>query len=168
MTEKINMEQKEQNLWKLVDVGGFAAYGTLFAFTLEAIKGKVENDEIDIQEQQDRIKNSYENISNRFQKINLNLLDKSFPVDTLRKLKEKLFPEMGNKYKELETLLKHFIAGSSHLKIRILNKIKECKEIVKQMNDLGIKFSRNDRYWEYRKTNPKRIYLDDNFNNSAE
>ena len=35
-------------------------------------------------------------------------------------------------------------------------------QIVKltKMGDLGIKFSRNDRYWEYRKTNPERNYLE--------
>ncbi len=156
------MEQKEQNLWKLVDVGGYAAYGTLFAFTLESIKTKVESDELDMQEQQDRIKTSFENIFNRFQKIDLSLLDKKFPLATLRELKEKVFPEMGLKYKELNTLLKHFISGSSHLKIRIINKINECKKIIKQMNDLGIEFSKSERYWEYRKPNPDRIYLEDN------
>ena len=162
------MEQEERDLWKIVDVGGYAALGTLFAFTLEAIKIKVESDEKDMQEQQYRIKNSYENISKRFQEINLSLLDKRFPVNTLRKLKEKLFPEIGLKYKEMNTLLKHYISGSSHLKIRILNKIKECQELVKQMGELGQNFSKNDRYWEYRNTNPERIYLEDNLNKSDE
>lgn len=162
------MEQQKQNLWKIVDVGGYAALGTFFAFTLEAIKIKVESDKVDMQEQRDAIKNSYKNISERFQKINLSLLDKQFPIVTLRKLKEKLFPEMGLKYKELDTLLKHYISGSSHLKIRVLKKIDECRELVKQMGELGMQFSKNDRYWEYRKTNPERIYLEDISNKSGE
>ncbi|HEC93146.1 MAG TPA: hypothetical protein ENI51_09175 [Candidatus Atribacteria bacterium] len=162
MKESNYMEQQEINLWRMVDVGGYAAMGTLFAFALESIKTNIENDNNDntnIQEQMDKINNSYEKISKRFQKMNLNLLDKRFPVDTLRKLKEQVFPEMGKKYKELETLLRHYISGAFHLKIRILNKIKECKELVKQMSDLGIEFSKNDRYWKYRNTNPERIYL---------
>ncbi len=157
------MEQQEINLWRMVDVGGYSAMGTFFAFALESIKTNIEDDNNDntnnIQEQMDKINSSYEKISKRFQKINLNLLDKRFPVDTLRKLKGQVFPEMGKKYKELDTLLKHYISGAVYLKIRILNKIKECKELVKQMGDLGIEFSKNERYWEYRKTNPERIYL---------
>lgn len=155
------MDQKEQELWKMVDVGGFAAFGTLFSFTLDAIKTKVESDKTDTHEQQEALGKAYENISNRFWDMNLTLLDKKiFPVDTLTALREKLLPEMGNKYKELDTLLKHYIAGASHLKLRIIAKIKECRDIVKQMNELGQKFSKNDRYWEYRKTKPERIYLD--------
>jgi hypothetical protein len=155
------MDQKEQDLWKMVDVGGFAAFGTLFAFTLDAIKSKVENDKTDTHEQQETIGKAYDNISKRFQDMNLNLLDKKiFPVDALRELREKLFPEMGMKYKELDTLLKHYIAGATHLKVRIVHKIQECRGIIKQMNELGQKFSKNDRYWEYRKTKPERIYLD--------
>ena len=149
-----------------MDVGVYAAYGTLFAITLDSIKTKVESDETDMQEQQDRIRNSYKNISNRFQKIDLSLLDKKFPVNALRELKANVFPEMGNKYKELDILLKHYISGASHLKIRIINKINECRKIVKQMNDLGIEFSKNERYWEYRKPNPDRIYLEDNLRGS--
>ena len=162
------MEQEERDLWKIVDVGGYAALGTLFAFTLEAIKRKVESDDSDMQEQRDTINNSYKNISDRFQKINLSLLDKQFSIDTIRELKEKLFPEMGLKYKELDTLLKHYISGSSHLKIRVLKKIDECRKLVKQMGELGMQFSKNDRYWEYRKTNPERIYLEDISNKSGE
>lgn len=154
------MEQEERDLWKIVDVGGYAAYGTLFAFTVDAIKSKVESGEKDLQNQRDLIRTSYAKISKRFQDINLGLLDKRFPVDALRELKEDVFPEMGLKYKELDSLLKHFLSGSYQLKERILKKIKECREIIKKMGDLGIKFSKNDRYWEYRKTNPERLYLE--------
>ncbi|MBU1076220.1 MAG: hypothetical protein KKH98_02935 [Spirochaetes bacterium] len=154
------MDQNEQDLWKKVDVGGYAALGTLFAFILDAIKNKVESDKTDVKEQLDTMNHSYKIISKRFEAIDLGRFDKRFPVDTLRKLKEKLFPEMGNQYKGLNTMLKHYISGSSHLKVRILHKIKECKAVVKQMNELGQEFSKNDRYWEYRKTNPERIYLE--------
>ncbi len=121
------MEQQEQDLWKIVDVGGYTSYGTLFAFTLDAIKKKVESNEMDMQNQRDIFKSSHEKISKRFQEMNLNLLDKTFPLDALRELKENVFPEMGLKYKELDSLLKHYISGSYQLKERILKKIKECK-----------------------------------------
>ncbi len=155
------MEQQEQDLWKIVDVGGYAALATLFSFTLEGIKMKVESDDTDLQELRDRIKNSFEKLSNRFEEMNLNLLDKQrFPVDTLRELKSDVFPEMGTKFKELDLLLKHFIAGASHLKLRITSKIKNCRELVKLMGELGLKFSRSNGYWEYRETKPERVYLE--------
>lgn len=155
------MDLQEQELWKKVDIGGYAAVGTLFSFTLEAIKNKVESEEMDMKEEQDKIKISYDNIIKRLDAINLTLFDKRFPVNTIRTLKEKLFPEMGLKYKELNTLIKHYVSGASHLKLRIVNKIKECQAVVKQMHELGQEFSKSDRYWEYRNTNPKRIYLED-------
>lgn len=153
------MDEREFKLWRIVDIGGFSAYGTLFAFTLESIKNKVENGETDLQEEINRIMESYENIYARYQKIDLSLLTKNFPIDTIRKLKEDVFPELGKKYKELEILLKHYIGGATHLKVRIINKVNECQEIVKRVNELGIEFSKSERYWEYRNTNPQRIYL---------
>jgi len=162
------MDERELKLWRIVDVGGFSAYGTLFAFTLEAIKNKVENDETDVQEEMDRIMESYDNISQRYEKIDLNLLDKNFPVETIRKIKEEALPEMGNRFKELETLTRHYVSGASHLKFRIVKKIDICKETVKQLNELGIEFSKSDRYWEYRNTKPDRIYLKGDYHKKSE
>jgi hypothetical protein len=154
------MDPKEQELWRMVDVGGYAAMLTFISFTLESLKSKIEKDSTDIKDEKEKINNSYEILFKRFQEMNLNLLDKRFPVEILREIKEKVLVELGQKYKELETLLKFYISGSTHLKIRIINKIKECQGLVKQLNDLGLEFARNDRYWEYRNTNPQRIYLE--------
>jgi hypothetical protein len=155
------MDQKEVDLWKIVDVGGYAAYGTFFSLTMEALKSRIEKDNKDIQELRDRIALFHKNISKRFQDMNLNLFDKKiFPVDTLRELRDGLFPEMGAKFKELDSILKYFLSGSSHLKGRVISKVKECEELITKMGELGQKFSKNDRYWEYRKTNPVRVQLE--------
>jgi hypothetical protein len=154
------MDEAEQKLWHAIDVGGFAAYGTLFSFTLESIKNRVEKDSKEIQDPRDKINTYYKNITQRFQAMNLGALDKRFPVDVLKELRDRVFPEMGAKFKELDSLLKYFISGSVHLKGRIAGKIKECDDLVTKMGELGIKFSKNDRYWEYRKTNPTRDYLE--------
>ncbi len=154
------MDQTEQNLWKKIDVGGYAAYGTFFSFTLEGIKNRVNKDDTNIQELRDKLNAFYNNISKRFQDINLSLFDKRFPTDTLRELKDSVFPEMGAKFKELDSLLKYFLNGSSHLKVRIEKKIDECEALISKMGELGQQFSRNNRYWEYRNTNPERDYLE--------
>ncbi len=154
------MDQREIDLWRMVDVGGYASMSTLFSFTLKTIEMKIEKDNPDIQKERDRINDSYQKLSKRFQQINLHLLNKNFPLETLHEIKENLIPEMGQKYTELDTLLKHYVSGETHLKIRILNKIKECRDIVKRMSDLGIEFSKSNLYWEYRNTKPQRIYLE--------
>ncbi len=154
------MDQEEQNLWKIIDVGGYAAYGTLFSFSLEALKKRVEKDAVDIQELRDKINVYFNNISKRFYDINMNLFDKRFPIDVLKELRGTVFPEMGAKFKELDSLLKFFLSGSSHLKMRIGKKIDECEVLISKMGELGQKFSKNDRYWEYRNTKPERDYLE--------
>jgi hypothetical protein len=154
------MDQKEVELWKIVDVGGFAAYGTFFSLSLEAMKTRVEKENKDIKELKDRIDRFHQNITKRFKDMNLTLLDKRFPVDVLKELRDRVFPEMGTKFKELDSLLKYYLSGSMHLKGRVIAKIKECDEFITKMGELGQKFSKNDRYWEYRKTNPERISLE--------
>lgn len=162
------MQEQEKDLWKTVDVGGFAAFGTLFAFTLEAIKGKVERGETDLDELREKLHKSYDTINMRFEEMNLTILPKEFPVSTLRHLKQDLFPEMGKKFGELDKLIKHFLGGATHLKLRITKKIEDCDNVITQMTELGQEFSRNDRYWEYRNTNPERVYLDGSKSKSGE
>jgi hypothetical protein len=155
------MDAKEMALWKIIDVGGYAAYATFFSFTLEAIKNRVEKDNKDLQELRDKLNSFYSNINARFQAINLSQFDKKiFPVDVIREIRDSLFPELGKKIQELESLLKFFLSGSSHLKIRISKKIEECDKLITKMGELGQEFSKNSRYWEYRNTKPERDYLE--------
>ena len=154
------MDQQEMDLWKILDVGGYAAYGTLFSFTLEALKKRVENDAKDVQELRYKLNSYYNNIKTRFQNMNLNLFEKRFPMDTMKELRNIVFPEMGAKFKEHDSLIKFFLSGSTHLKGRIAKKIDECEVLISKMGQLGQKFSKNDRYWVYRDTKPERDYLE--------
>lgn len=154
------MDESERQLWRSIDVGGYAAYGTLFAFTLEGLKKRVESDAPDIQEVRDRLTHYFKNLADRFQAMNLSKLDNRFPVAVLKEVRDQLIPEMATKFKELDALLKHFLSGASHLKMRIGKKIDECQALVTRMGELGQEFSKNPRYWEYRKTNPERDYLE--------
>lgn len=154
------MDESERQLWHSIDVGGYAAYGTLFSFTLEGLKKRVETDAADIREMRDRLGHYFKNLSDRFQAMNLSKLDNRFPVAVLKEIRDRLIPDMAAKFKELDALLKHFLSGASHLKVRIAKKIDECQALVTRMGELGQEFSKNPRYWEYRKTDPVRDYLE--------
>ena len=106
------------------------------------------------------IKGRYEKISQRFQEMDMTLLDDRFPVKILKELKGEVFPEMGRKYTELELLLTPCFYSLPRFKEPILEKIDDCQSPMERMRLLGIEFAKNNRYQEYRKTSPIRIYLE--------
>jgi len=154
------MDQKELDLWRMVDVGWYASTTSIFLYDLEIILKRIQEDKMNIQELWNSVKSCYEKISRRFQEMDLDLLNDNFPIDILRELKNSVFPEMGKRYGELENLLTQYVLNQSNGNNQsIQKKIEECQNLVKRMDVLGKEFKRNERYGEYRSKNPERIYL---------
>ncbi len=154
------MEQEELDLWRIVDVGRYGSSNTIFKMALDIIEEEVQANKKYRQRLWDITKARYGKISTRFQKMDLNLLDDVFPVDILKELKNNVFPKMGEKYDELDSLLTQYISCSSTVKKSALQKIDECQGLVKRMEVLGNEFAQNAGYRRYRETDPNRIYLE--------
>lgn len=153
------MKREELDLWRTVDVGWYGSSGAIFEMVLDAIGEEIQENKGYTERLWDITKDRYGKISIRFQKMDLRLLDDIFPVGILEELKNEVFPEMGKKYNELDSLLIQYVSGSPTIKKHTLRKINECQGLTKRMGVLGNEFAQNVRYRKYRETNPDRIYL---------
>ena len=154
------MKHEELDLWSMVDVGHYNSSGTLFNLKLGMIEDKIQKNQKDVQQLYSELKCRYQKISARFQEMDIGSLDNRFPVNVLTELRNEVFPQMGTNYDELDALLMNYVSDTSSAKTPILEKIEECRGLLEKMRTLGREFGSNERYIEYRATNPSRNYLD--------
>jgi len=139
-------------LWKMVDIGGYAAGFMISELFLDPMaKNLTDRTNPDfIQEGWDNVKERYRTINSGYQSINLELLDDMFPLEILTAIRDEIFPEMGECYATLDGMLQPYLQDPSADAQPILEQIDKCKEIVRRAREKGREFGQHPKYRMYR------------------
>ncbi|MBW3012802.1 hypothetical protein KY325_03770 [Candidatus Woesearchaeota archaeon] len=155
------MEAAEIEQWRKIDVGSFNGTMSIFLAHLCDIKDTVKAGGKQFTDYKDMKNERYEALKNRFDSIDLRMIDPRLPRCVIGILKHDIIPKLGEKFRDLEEAVAIYkedglLEIMQHV---IAEKVEDCRFYLKRMMQQSQRFREWPGYESYRRTNPKRNYL---------
>ena len=146
------MDEQELKLWHMVDVGHYGARISEFDCYFAILEINVDKGE-GPPEKGRSIQQGIENLKERYDAIDISLLDDRFPIEAITRIQQEYFPQLIESYNNLAPLIENYNNGTLEDKAAFLEAIYETHGIIGKMKRT---FPDSPRYREYRNLTAER------------